>query len=250
VGAIFYPLEGARELLPAWRDYVASAPDELSSIVLCWSVPAHEPFPEEHHGKEVLVVAGAFAGAVEDGESVVQPLRELGTPLIDLSGPWPWRGLQSGFDALFPKGGFYYWKSRALSELSAEAIDVIADFASRRPSPTTDIVVWHQGGAMSSVDESATAYGGRDADFLVTGEASWFDASQTDDAIAWSREFWAAMGQHSTGGLYLNFPGLAEEKEELVKAGYGTNYERLGALKAKYDPENLFRMNLNITPAT
>jgi FAD/FMN-containing dehydrogenase len=249
VGAIFYPLEHLRTLLPAWRDAVAAAPDELSSVALCWSVPPGEPFPEEHHGKDVLVVAAAYAGAVEDGESVVQPLRDLGQPLIDLSGPWPWRGLQSGFDALFPKGGFYYWKSRALAELTDEAIDVIADFAFRRPSPGTDIIVWHNGGAMSVVDETATAYGGRDAGFLVTGEASWFDASLNDDAIAWGREFWAAIGEHSTGGIYLNFAGLGEEKEELVRAGYGVNYERLAKLKAKYDPDNLFRMNLNITPA-
>jgi FAD/FMN-containing dehydrogenase len=250
VGAIFYPLEDIRDLLPRWRDYVLSAPDELSSIVICWNVPAGEPFPEEHHGKDVFVVAAAYAGPVGEGEAVVEPLRELGQPLIDLSGPWPWRGLQSGFDALFPKGGLYYWKSRAVAELTPEAIDTIADFASRRPSLNTDVIVWHHGGAMSKPDEGSTAYGGRDAEFLVSGEASWFDPAQTDDALAWSREFWAAMGEHSTGGLYLNFPGFAEEKEELVKAGYGANYERLRELKAKYDPENLFRMNLNITPAT
>jgi len=101
---------------------------------------------------------------------------------------------------------------------------------------------------MSKVDESATAYAGRDAPFLVTGEASWDDPSLTDDAIAWGRDFWAAMGRHSTGGLYLNFPGLGEEKEALVKAGYGVNYDRLADLKAKYDPENLFRINHNIPP--
>ncbi len=250
VGAVFYPLEDAKSILPAWRDYMASAPDELSSVAICWSVPPHEPFPPEHHGSPVVVVAGAYAGAVEDGEPVVQPLRELGEPLIDLSGPWPWLGLQSGFDALFPKGGLYYWKSRALAELSEAAIDEIAEFASRRPSPLTDIILWHQGGAMSRVDEASTAYGGRDAAFLVTGEVNWTDPAQNDEGIAFGREFWAAMGKHSTGGLYLNFAGLGEEKEELVKAGYGANYERLTELKAKYDPENLFRMNLNITPAS
>ena len=93
------------------------------------------------------------------------------------------------------------------------------------------------------------AYGGRDATFLVTGEVSWTDPAQSDEAIAWGREFWAAMGRHSTGGLYLNFPGLGEEKEELVRAGYGPNYDRLASLKATYDPANLFCMNLNITPA-
>jgi FAD/FMN-containing dehydrogenase len=250
VGAVFYPLEDVKELLPAWRDYMAEAPDDLSSLAFCWSVPAAEPFPPEHHGKPVLVLAAAYAGSVEDGEAIVQPLRDLGEPVIDLSGPWPWLGLQSGFDALFPKGGLYYWKSRALAQLSAAAIDVIADFAARRPSPLTDISVWHHGGAMSQVDETETAYAGRDAPFLVTGEASWTDPSQTDEAIAWGREFWDAIGRHSTGGLYLNFPGFAEEKEELVKAGYGPNYERLGKLKAEHDPTNLFRMNLNITPAS
>jgi FAD/FMN-containing dehydrogenase len=249
VGAIFYPLEDARELLPAWRDVMAFAPEELSSLAICWSVPPAEPFPEPLHGRPVLAVAGAYAGSVDDGERVVQPLRELGQPLIDLSGPWPWVGLQSGFDALFPKGEYRYWKSRSLAELPAAAIDEIVDFAERRPTPLTDVVIWHHGGAMSRVGESDTAYAGRDAAFLVTGEANWTDPSQTDDALAWGRAFWDAMGPHSTGGLYLNFAGLGEEKEALVRAGYGVNYDRLAKLKAKYDPTNLFRMNLNIPPA-
>jgi FAD/FMN-containing dehydrogenase len=249
VGAIFYPLADLPQLLPAWRDYMTSAPDELSSIAFAWSVPPGEPFPTEHHGAPVLVVAGAYCGAVADGEPIVQPLRELGQPLIDLSGPWPWLGLQSGFDALFPTGGFYYWKSRALAELSEAAIADIADFAARRPSPLTDITIWHHGGAMSRVGETDTAYGGRDASFLVTGEASWDDPALTDHAIAWGRDFWDAMGRHSTGGLYLNFAGLGEEKEALVRAAYGVNYERLTQLKTKYDPTNFFRMNLNIPPS-
>jgi FAD/FMN-containing dehydrogenase len=250
VGAIFYPLDQVRTLMPKWRDYIATAPDELSSISLCWSVPPGEPFPPELHGAPAWIVAGVYSGSVEDGEPVVQPLRELGEPLLDLSGPWPWLALQSGFDALFPKGNLYYWKSRALAGLSDAAIDEIADFAGRRPSPQTDIVVWHHGGAMSRVGETETAYGGRDAPFLVTGETSWSDPTQTEEAIAWGREFWSAMGKHSTGGLYLNFPGFGEEKDELVRAGYGRNYDRLAELKQKYDPENLFRMNLNIAPAT
>jgi FAD/FMN-containing dehydrogenase len=250
VGAIFYPFEPARELIPRWLDYMASAPEELSSIAFCWSVPAAEPFPAELHGTPIIAVAGVYSGSVEDGEPVVQPLRELGTPLIDLSGPWPWLGLQSGFDALFPKGGLYYWKSRAMDQLSAAAIETIVDYAGRRPSPGTDITIWHHGGAMSRVDEGATAYGGRSANFLVTGEASWTDPAQNEEAIAWGREFWSAIGEHSTGGLYLNFAGLGEEKDDLVRAGYGANYERLARLKAKYDPENLFRMNLNIAPAS
>ena len=250
VAAVMYAQESARELLAGWRDVMAGAPDELSSLALCWSVPAAEPFPPELHGQPIVLIAAAYCGSVQDGEPVVQPLRELGEPLIDLSGPWPWIGLQNGFDALFPKGELRYWKSRALAELTEAAIDEIADFAARRPTPATDIVVWHHGGAMSRVGETDTAYGGRDAAFLVTVEANWNDPAQNDEAIAWGRELWAALEKHSTGGLYLNFPGLGEENEALVRAGYGVNYDRLTQLKAKYDPTNLFRMNLNIAPAT
>jgi FAD/FMN-containing dehydrogenase len=249
VGAVFYPLDQMTTLMPKWRDYMATAPEELSSIVLAWNVPPGEPFPPALHGAPVFIVAGTYSGSVEDGEPVVQPLRELGEPLLDLSGPWPWVGLQSGFDPLFPKGNLYYWKSRSLAELSDAAIAEIAEYAGRRPSPQTDIVVWHNGGAISRVGETETAYGGRDAAFLVTGEASWADPALTDEAIAWGREFWDAMGKHSTGGLYLNFPGLGEENDELVRAGHGVNYDRLAQLKKQYDPENLFRMNLNIAPA-
>ena len=248
VGAVFYPAAQGSALLPAWRDCMSEAPEELSSLAFFWTVPPAEPFPPEHHGKPVFIVAAVYSGSVEDGEPVVQPLRELGEPLIDLSGPWPWLGLQSGFDELFPNGQYRYWKSRALAELTQEAIDDVADWATRRPSPLTDITIWHHGGAMARVGETETAYAGRDAPFLVTGEASWEDPGQNDEAIAWGREFWDAMGKHSTGGLYLNFPGLGEEKEALVRAGYGANYERLAELKTKYDPNNLFRMNLNIPP--
>jgi FAD/FMN-containing dehydrogenase len=228
---------------------MASAPEELSSMLLFWSVPAHESFPPETYGAPIIVVAGVYSGSVDDGAPAVQPLRELGEPLVDMSGPWPWVELQSGFDALFPKGELRYWKSRALAELSDAAIADIAGFAARRPTPITDIVIWHHGGAMSRAGETETAYAGRDAPFLVTAEASWTDAGQTDEAIGWARELWAAMERYSTGGVYLNFPGLGEEKEALVRAGYGVNYDRLAELKAKYDPDNLFRMNLNIPPA-
>jgi FAD/FMN-containing dehydrogenase len=250
VAAIFYPLEDASTILPAWRDFMAGAPEELSSMAICWSIPAHEPFPPELHGTPTVAVAAVYCGEVEDGERIVQPLRELAQPLVDASGPWPWLGLQSGFDAIFPKGELRYWKSRALSELSDEAIGEIVELAGRRPGPLSDIVVWHHGGAMSRVGESETAYGGRDAPFLVTAEASWRDPAQTDAEIAWAREVWDAMEGYSTGGVYLNFPGLGEEKEELARAGYGENYERLAELKAKYDPDNLFRMNINIPPGS
>ena len=249
VGAIFYPFEEASSILPAWRDFMATAPEELSSLAICWSVPPVEPFPPEIHGTPVVVVAAAYCGPVEEGERIVQPLRELASPVVDASGPWPWLGLQSGFDAIFPEGELRYWKSRSVTELSDEVIGDIVELAGRRPAPLSDIVIWHHGGAMSRVAEEETAYGGRDTQFLVTAEASWTDPAQNEEAIAWAREVFDAMERYSTGAVYLNFPGLGEEEEALARAGYGVNYERLAALKAKYDPDNLFRMNINIPPA-
>jgi FAD/FMN-containing dehydrogenase len=249
VGAIFYPFEEASSILPAWRDFMATAPEELSSLAICWSVPPVEPFPPEIHGTPVVVVAAAYCGPAEEGERVVQPLRELAQPVVDASGPWPWLGLQSGFDAIFPQGELRYWKSRSVTELSDEVIGDIIELAGRRPAPLSDIVIWHHGGAMSRVAEEETAYGGRDTPFLVTAEASWTDPAQNEEAIAWAREVFDAMERYSTGAVYLNFPGLGEEEDSLARAGYGANYDRLTALKAKYDPENLFRMNINIPPA-
>ena len=249
VAAVFYPLEAAATILPAWRDFMDAAPEELSSLAICWSIPPAPPFPPELHGTPTVAVAAAYCGSVEAGERIVQPLRELAQPLVDASGPWPWLGLQSGFDAVFGKGELRYWKSRSVAALSDDLISEILEFAGRRPTPFTDIVIWHHGGAMTRVGETETAYGGRDAPFLVTAEANWTDSAQNDEAITWAREVWAAMERHSTGNVYLNFPGLGEEQEELARAGYGANYERLARLKAKYDPENLFRMNINIPPA-
>jgi FAD/FMN-containing dehydrogenase len=250
VAAVFYPHEHAATVLAGWRDAMAAAPDELNSLAVCWSVPAHEPFPPELHGAPGVLVAGVYAGPVPDGEPIVAPLRELAEPLIDLSGPWPWLGLQSGFDALFPSGERRYWKSRALAELGEEAIDDVVAFAERRPTAATGITIWHHGGAMNRVGATETAYAGRDEGFLVTAEANWTDSGQDDAAIAWARELWTALDRHSNGGLYVNFPGLGEDPEALARAGYGVNYDRLARVKAKYDPANLFRANVNIPPAS
>ena len=182
---------------------------------------------------------------------MVQPLRELGEPLIDLSGPWPWLGLQSGFDALFPKGGLYYWKSRALAELTDDAIDEIVDYAERRRRRITDIVIWHHGGAMSRVGETDTAYGGRDAALPGhrRGRAGPTRRRRTrrSPGAASSGTRWT-----STRPAACTSTSRASARSRRTSSAPATalNYERLAQLKAEYDPDNLFRMNLNITPAS
>jgi FAD/FMN-containing dehydrogenase len=247
--APFYALEDAERVLPAWRDLAASAPDELGFNALFWSVPAVEGFPPELHGRAVLILVSVYAGDADEGERVLQPLRELATPLLDLSGTMPYATLQGAFDPFFPKGWLYYWKSRYLDRLDAETIAVIIGYAADRPSAETLIALWHlEGGAASRVGATTTAFGSRDASYLLSFDTTWTDPADSERTIAWTRSAWADMRRFGSGGVYLNFAGFGEEKEALVRAGYGANYERLVDLKTRYDPGNLFRMNQNIRP--
>lgn len=248
LGALFYALEDAGKVLPDWRHFVATAPEEINSFVVLWNVPAGEPFPEPLHGRAGMAVVALHAGPVEEGERAMQPLRELATPLLDMSGPIPYTAVQSLIDAAFPKGGLYYWKSRFLDELSDEAVDALVRHAAERPSPTMQIALWHLGGAIARVGAEATAFGRRDASFMLSYDSTWFDPQETERNVQWTREVWASMQRFSRDGLYLNFAGFGEEKEALVRSSYAPNYERLVALKTKYDPTNLFRMNQNIKP--
>lgn len=248
--APFFPLEDAAGIFRGWRDFTRDAPDEYTGNFNLWSVPEIDHFPQELHGREVVIPAGVCIGPIEDGQRIVQPVRELGEPLIDLSGPTPYGDVQQGFDPVFGKGErFNYWKSLYLEDLPDEAIDRIVARALDRPSPWALITVRNMGGAMSRVPSDATALGNRSAPYLLSIDTSWTDPDGTDAAIAWTRDFWSEMRRFSDGGVYLNFPGEGEEGERLLRASYGdANYERLVGIKTKYDPDNLFRLNQNIPP--
>lgn len=245
-----YPLEHAEEVLRAWRDFTADAPDEATTAVLALSVPAVPDFPEELHDRPIIVLDGMYAGSVDEGERTFAPLRELGEPLFDLSGPTPYTEAQSAFDWLVPDGDLYYWKSLNLNELSDDFIGEFPSLVSRRPNPRMLMVIRHLGGAISRVPEEATAYANRTASFNLSLDSIWGDPTESERNIAWTREAWAKMRRFSEcGGIYLNFAGFLEEGEELLHEAHGENYERLVALKNKYDPTNVFRLNQNITPS-
>jgi FAD/FMN-containing dehydrogenase len=244
--AVLYALADAPTVLRKWRDYIATTPDEFTPLAVFWSVP--EGFPPEIVGQPIVIIAGVYTGPVEDGEQIAQPLRTLATPLLDMSGPMPFTAVQSAFDPFFPKGLLQYWKSTYVNALSDELIDALCTLAAARPSAKTTMDIWPQTGAVARVDETETAFGHRPP-FMVAFESSWTDPVQSDVNIAWARDAWASMQRFAAHGIYLNFPGFGEEKEELVRAAYGANYPRLKALKTQYDPANLFRMNLNIPPS-
>ncbi|HMO57868.1 MAG TPA: FAD-binding oxidoreductase [Roseiflexaceae bacterium] len=248
--APWYSTDEAPRLLAAWRDFMRDAPEEFSSFAAIWTVPTAPGIPEEHHGKRAVVLAGVHCGSLDEGAKVIQPLRELGTPLVDMSGPMPWTIVQSAFDPFFPKGQrHYYFKSRNLKNLSDETIAALLLHAVNPPAPPILIAIWHYGGAMQRVGDSETAFMGRQVPFLLSVDCIWDDPAQTEDVLAYARNFIAEMAPYSPGGLYVNFAGLGEEGVNLVQEAYGPNYQRLAELKAKYDPTNLFRLNQNIKPA-
>jgi len=247
--APWYPAEIAKDVIRFWRDFCKTAPDELSVSIVFWSIPPAPDFPEEMHGKNIIIPTAVFCGSIEEGERVVKPLRELGTPLADLSGPMPYTMLQTAFDAFFPKAELlYYFKSLQLKNFDDEVIEAIVPRAINRPSPKTMVPIWYFGGAMSRVGATETAYGDRSSLFLLSIDTVWDDPEETEKNLSWARQFWTDIKSYSTGAVFINFPGFGEEKEDMVRAAYGVNYERLVALKNKYDPANLFRMNQNIKP--
>jgi len=241
----FYPAETGTEALPAFAEFIAGAPDEFMGIALYWTAPTEEPFPPEWHGKPVFVAAGCWSGALEDAEEAVRPLRELAEPVADLSGPMPFVAAQQLFDPEYPDGRRYYWKSIFLSEVGDAEVELLSRYAGTRPSALSSINVWALGGAMRNEPEGGSAFAKRDAPFLLGVESNWDDPAADDANIAWTRELIAEASALSPGGTYLNFPGFVEEGEQLLRDTYGGNYARLQEVKAAYDPENVFRSNLN-----
>jgi FAD/FMN-containing dehydrogenase len=245
---VLYPGDRAREVLKFCDEYVAEAPDEVSPLAFLGHVPPVEIFPERWHGEPYVAILVVYVGDVQEGERVLRPLRELGGPIADLSARMPYTEAQAILDEDYPNGWHYYWKSVNLDGLGDEVIERLADHAWAAPSEHSTIDVWYQGGAMARVGTSETAFGDRSSPILLGIEANWEDPQDDEVNLAWVRSCFSDMRRFSNGGLYLNFPGFLEEGEQLLRDVYGENYEQLVALKNKYDPTNLFRLNQNIKP--
>ncbi len=237
-----------KEVLRSLNEYMAQAPDEVSPLAFLGRVPHDEMFPEAWHGEPFVGVAAMYAGGVEEGRRVLGPLRELGEPITDLSGPMPYVEAQKLLDEDYPEGGRYYWKSVNVNGLGDEAIERLIAHSQAAPSDHSTIDIWYQGGAMSRVRAEDTAFGDRSASILLGIEANWEEPQDDEANVAWVRDVVSEMRRFSGGGTYLNFPGFLEEGQELMRDAYGENYARLVALKNEYDPANLFRLNQNIRP--
>ena len=236
-GGLRYSAAQARDLLRFYHEFASTCPDELSTAASLGHAP---------DGSVVVGVAVCYCGPIETGERVLHPLRTFGSPLEDNIQPMSYRALQSAPDAGFPLGRQHYWKSSWLKHLSDEAIEVMLRFVAEMPSSISGVGLQQMHGAASRVDPTATAFPYRDEhyDFLILSQ--WADRSDSEENIRWTRAFFEAMQPFFESGVYVN--NLGEEGEDRIKEAYGAHYERLVALKDKYDPTNLFRLNQNIRP--
>jgi FAD binding domain/Berberine and berberine like len=245
-GPIFWPMEQSGEVLRFYRDWVADAPDELMSIVVHRKAPPLPFVPDELHGKPVVMVIPCWAGDVEQGEDFIRPLREFGSPVADVCTVKPYLTHQAMFDPSFPPGRWYYFKSCDVAELSDEIIDITMERSLQISSPLTSFPIWQMGGAVSRVGDDETAFNGRKAGFTFNIGACTESSDGFEAERDWVRGFWSALEPWHQG-VYVNF--LGDEGAERVRAAYGPEkYDRLQALKRKYDPDNYFRINQNIAP--
>ena len=249
---VFYPAADAARILPRWRDYCLTTPDEVTSLAVALTFPAVPQLPPPIHNQACLVIGGVFVGDAGEGMRVMQPLRELGTPLADISQPMPFTVVQTAFDGFFPMGKLQsYWKAQHLPTLSDEAIAVIASRANQRPSPLTLVATFQMGGAINRVGPTETAYAERSALWMSSVDGNWENPSDNAANVAWVRESFKQISPFSNGVTYTSFTGQADETASALAAqGYGGNMVRLQRIKGVYDPGNFFRLNPNVVPAS
>lgn len=245
-GPVFWPMEEAPKVLRFYRDWIVDAPDELTTVVVQRKALALPGVPPDLVGKRVVAVTCCYAGSIEDGEKVVRPLKEFGSPVLDLCVPKPFLANQAMFDPSFVPGWWYYVRSCDVARLDDEVVDIMVEHGHRITSPITSIGLWQLGGAMARVGEDATAFNGRSSGHTFNINGNTESSDGFEEQREWVRSYWSALSPHHTS-VYVNF--LMEEGEERIREAYGAEkYERLKALKRKYDPDNFFRLNQNIPP--
>jgi FAD/FMN-containing dehydrogenase len=247
-GLVVHSFDNAQEILREYREALEAAPDELT----CWVVMRHAPplpfLPAEWHGKKIIVLAMCYAGDAEPGRQAMARLRGIGRPIADTVGPAPFTAWQQAFDPLLTPGARNYWKSQDFASLSDGAIDVLRTAVGKLPGPECEIFIGHVGGRAGRIAEDATAFPQRSSHFVMNVHARWREKSMDGLCTGWARELFDATKPHAIGTAYINF--MPFDEADRVQAAYGANYRHLVEIKRRYDPQNFFRMNQNVVPAT
>ena len=246
-GPTLWHQEQTTEVMQWYRDFMQEAPEDLYGFFAILTVPPGPPFPEELHLKKMCGVVWCYTGPEAKAEEVFQPIREFGPPAMYGIQPMPYPALQGAFDALYPPGLQWYWKGDFVNELTDEAIALHVKHGYEMPTMHSTMHLYPIDGKTHQVGTDETPWDYRRAKWSKVIAGVDPDPENTEAITAWAKEYWEALHPHSAGGAYVNF--MMEEGEDRVKATYGSNYERLTAIKQKYDPTNLFRVNQNIKPA-
>ena len=238
-GMVAHPLERAPEVLRFYRDYCETNPDEVTTACAMMTTP---------DGMKVIAMVGCHCGSLEEGERALRPMKEFGPPVLDQLGPMPYLALQTALDDAVPRGRRYYWKSALVQEIRDDLIALMPQQFAQVPSPHTILLLQQVGNAANRVPPDATAFAHRDARWDALILTGWEDASEDADQIAWSRKVHESWRPFCSDASYTNALS-ADDTEDDVRSSYGSAYERLAEIKARYDPTNFFRLNANIKPA-
>lgn len=246
-GPMFWSIDRSAEVLKWYRTFLPSAPDDLNGFFGFFGVPPAPPFPEELQGKTVCGVVWAYTGPPDQAEATFAPIRsQFGAPALDWVGPLPVPALQSMFDAIYPPGYQWYWKADFFNEINDDAVEAFVEHGSKLATGFCTMHLYPIDGAAGRVPKDATPWNYRDAKWaeVIVGVSP--DPADKDKITKWARDYWNATHPYSAGGAYVNF--MMEEGDDRIRATYGANFDRLAAIKAKYDPSNLFSINQNIAP--
>lgn len=245
-GLIVFPAAQSKQVLIQYRDYMGSTPEDFNTWVVLRKAPPLPFLPEHVHGTDVLVLAVFCASDSAQAEKLIAPLHGFGDPVGTHVGAMPYKQWQQAFDPLLTSGARNYWKSHNFTELTDGLFDAMIKYAGKLPSPQCEIFIGMIAGAPNRVAPDATAWGSRDAKFVLNVHGRWDAASDDKKCIEWARTFFKDSQPYASAGAYVNF--MTEEEGSRVEAAYGANFSRLQVIKRKYDPENVFRNNQNIKP--
>jgi FAD/FMN-containing dehydrogenase len=246
-GPMLYDFNETTDVMKWYRSFITEAPDDLSGYFALLTVPPAPPFPEHLHLKKMCGIVWACTARQNEAEEMFKPIRAFKKPALDFVGPIPHPALQSMFDGLYPPGLQWYWRAHFVNELSDEAIAEHVRFGATLPSMHSTMHMYAINGAASRVGKQDTAWNYRDATWAQVMVGVDPDPANKEKLIRWTKDYHDALRPYSAAGAYVNF--MMDEGEDRVKATYGDNYQRLVAIKDKYDPQNLFRVNQNIKPS-
>ena len=244
---MFWEFDQTAEMLRWYREFLPAAKEDLYGFFALMKVPPVPLFPVELHGKTVCGIVWCHLGTPEQAMTDLDAVRREHPPLFEMVGPMPFMDLQSIFDALLPPGLQWYWKGDFFRELSDDAINQHVEYGSRLPSLLSLMHLYPVDGQVSRVSKNDAAFSYRDVKWSMVIAGIDPDPANAEEITQWTKEYWNALHPYSAGGAYVNF--MMEEGSERVRATYRDNFDRLAAIKAKYDPGNLFRVNQNIKPA-